>query len=132
MKRLYCIECGKSVNARLTNGAEIYPYKPSISGLPFWKCDRCGNYVGCHHKTVNRTRPLGNIPNPAMREARRYIHDILDPIWKLGAMSRSGVYDAISSAVGFKYHTAELRTIEDARRVYYLILKLRKGLDGKL
>src|SRR4051812_7339665 len=80
--RLYCCQRRGEVDARLTDGGEIYPHKPDLCGLPFWKCDGCGNYVGCHHKTQDRTRPLGNIPNKAMREARKHIHRILDPLWK--------------------------------------------------
>lgn len=80
MSEIYCCGCEKKVPARLTDGAEIYPHRHDLSGLPFWKCDTCGNFVGCHHKTKNRTRPLGCIPTPEIKEARKRIHSLLDPL----------------------------------------------------
>ena len=68
------------VEVRLTNGAEIYPHRKDLSELPFWKCDTCGNFVGCHHKTGDPTKPLGVIPTSEIKRARQHIHRILDPI----------------------------------------------------
>jgi hypothetical protein len=122
---LYCCGCQKDVPARLTDGREIYPHRDDLHGLPFWKCDGCGNYVGCHHKTKDRTRPLGNIPTKALKNARQHIHRILDPIWKSRRMPRGKVYAKIAEALGAEeYHTAEIRTLDDARRVYAIV----KGL----
>ncbi|OWK34653.1 hypothetical protein FRUB_10624 [Fimbriiglobus ruber] len=103
----------------------MYPHRPDLFGLPYWKCDTCGNYVGCHHKTKDRTRPLGNIPTKELKNARQHIHRILDPIWQNGKMPRGKVYAVIASQLGIaEYHTAEIKTIEDARRVYAIV----KGL----
>jgi hypothetical protein len=110
--------------ARLTSGAEIYPHRSDLADLPFWKCDTCGNYVGCHHKTGKPTEPLGNIPTPELRKARNHIHAILDPLWQSKKYRRKELYGLISDHMGFGYHTAKLRTIEEARKVY----KFLKGL----
>jgi hypothetical protein len=59
---IYCCGCKSEVQVRLTDGSEIYPHSPDLHHIPFWKCDACKNYVGCHWKTKDRTRPLGNIP----------------------------------------------------------------------
>lgn len=118
---LYCCGCGEDVGARLTNGKEIYPHRPDLHALPFWKCDKCGNYVGCHHKTKNRTAPLGYIPTPEIKNARRHIHAILDPMWQSGAMKRKDLYAAISERVGWKYHTAKIRSVDEAREVYRVV-----------
>lgn len=123
-KIIRCCGCGDKVMARLTNGAEIYPHRSDLASLPFWKCDTCGNYVGCHHKTNNPTEPLGNIPTPELRKARKHIHAILDPLWKSKKYKRADIYTLISDHMGFGYHTAKLRTIEEARKVY----KFVKGL----
>lgn len=109
------------MSARLTNGSEIYPHRFDLKDIPFWKCDACGNYIGCHHKTTNRTQPLGCIPTKEIREARNHIHRILDPIWKSGKMSRRSLYKAISDEIGWKYHTAQIRSVEEARKVYRII-----------
>jgi hypothetical protein len=122
---IYCCQCEKEVEARFTRGGEIYPHRPDLHKLPFWKCDTCKNYVGCHHKTTDYTKPLGAIPNKEMKNARQHIHKILDPIWKEKKMKRSKLYARIAQAMGVKeYHTAELRTLDDARKVYALIKEI--------
>ena len=122
---IYCCGCSSDVNARLTDGAEIYPHRSDLARLPFWKCDACGNFVGCHHKTKQRTAPLGCIPTPEIKEARSQIHRILDPLWKSGRFKRRELYSKIANSLGIKeYHTAELRSVEQARDVYRAILEI--------
>lgn len=116
-----CCGCGEKVEARLTDGGEIYPHRQDLASLPFWKCDDCGNFVGCHHKTKDRTRPLGCIPTPEIRNARKHIHSLLDPIWKSGKIKRKDLYAKISEQLGWKYHTANVRSVEEAREVYKII-----------
>ena len=117
-REVYCCGCGKNVRARLTDGREIYPHRHDLGNLPFWKCDTCGNYVGCHHKTKDRTAPLGCIPTPTLKEARKHIHDLIDPIWQSGKMGRTELYRMLSDRLGWKYHTADIRSVEEAREVY--------------
>lgn len=121
---IFCCGCNAQVDARLTNGAEVYPHRSDLHHLPFWKCDHCGNYVGCHHKTKDKTRPLGNIPTPELRNARRHIHTILDPIWRGGTMDRAELYLKLSELLGYEYHTAQIASIEEARAVYRAVLKI--------
>ena len=119
--KLYCCECGDKVDVELVSGAEIYPHRLDLRDLPFWRHPACGNYVGCHHKTKQRTKPLGNIPNKEMRLARQHIHKILDPIWKTNRYTRSALYRKVSVALGYEYHTAEIKTIEEARKIYQIV-----------
>lgn len=126
--QIYCVACKKEVAARLTDGVEIYPHRPDLAALPFWRCNRCRNYVGCHHKTKNRTAPLGNIPTSELRRARGHIHKILDPIWKSKKRDRNQIYTDISKALGFEYHTATIASIEQAREVYRFLIKYRKTI----
>lgn len=115
---LYCCGCLKEVQARLTDGREIYPHRPDLGKLPFWRCDACGNYVGCHHKSESPTHPLGCIPTPELKDARREVHRLLDPLWKSGKYKRSVLYRRLAGAIGkTAYHTAEIRTLEEARLV---------------
>ena len=122
--RVWCCGCGCDVDARLTDGREIYPHRADLRSLPFWRCDTCGNFVGCHHKTKNRTAPLGCIPTPELKEARKHLHALIDPIWQSGRMGRRELYEAISREVGWNYHTAKTRTIEEARAAYKAAQKL--------
>lgn len=128
-KTIYCCECKKDVCARLTNGREVYPHREDLFDLPFWMCDTCMNFVGCHHKTANRTAPLGCIPNPEVRAARKHLHALIDPIWKSGKMTRRRIYESISCDVGWSYHTAKLRSIEEARDVYRSVMRILRGMQ---
>lgn len=118
---IYCCSCNRSVEARLTNGSEIYHSRPDLKDLPFWKCDICNNYVGCHYKTKNRTKPLGCIPTPEIRNARKHIHKLIDNLWKTGKMERSDIYKILSDKIGLEYHTANISSIDDARKIYRII-----------
>ena len=129
---IYCTGCQKDVKARLTNGKERYPHRPDLHDLPFWKCDTCMNYVGCHHKTKTPTKPLGCIATPKLLEARNHIHALLDPLWQSKKIRRGQAYAYIGNRIGKNYHTGELRSVEEARTVYKIILQLKKELeDGK-
>jgi hypothetical protein len=113
-KNIYCNECQKMVEARLTNGAEIYPHRTDLSSLPFWVCDNCHNYVGCHNKTDDPTRPLGTIPTEEARKARYMVHRVIDPLWKSGKISRRKLYKILSQHIGKTYHTANITTMAEA------------------
>lgn len=127
---IYCCGCSTEVNARLTNGKEVYPRRRDLWDLPFWRCDACGNHVGCHHKTKARTRPLGCIPTPEIKNARQHIHRILDPLWRSRRFTRRDLYRRLGEATGkAEYHTAEIRTLEEARLVYRTIQQLSRPAD---
>lgn len=121
---IYCTGCSKDVEARLTDGKEIYPHRPDLYSLPFWKCDTCNNCVGCHHKTSNPTRPLGVIATPELKRERMKIHALLDPLWKSGKISRKKLYQELTFRLGREYHTAELRNLYEVNE----IIKALKGI----
>ena len=129
MMEIYCCGCESKVNARLTDGQEIYPHRTDLYHLPFWKCDECGNFVGCHHKTKNRTQPLGCIPTKEIKEFRKIIHSIIDPLWKAGRISRSGLYKEISNELGWRYHTASIKSIEEAQQVLMIAEEITMRLE---
>lgn len=79
---IYCDICNGKIDARLTNGAEIYPHRPDLADLPFWKCDTCGGYVGCHHRSAQPTKPLGIIVDKETKQLRIQVHDKFDKQWK--------------------------------------------------
>ena len=116
--------------ARLTDGREVYPHRPDLANLPFWRCDTCDNFVGCHHKTKDRTRPLGIIPTPEIKSARRHIHSVLDPLWKSGLFGRRELYDRLSERLGWRYHTANIRNLDEARDVWRFIGEIYKELPN--
>lgn len=125
-KEIHCCGCNTKVDARLTDGKEIYPHRPDLYKLPFWKCDACKNFVGCHHKTVNGTNPLGCIPTKGIRVLRIQIHAALDPLWKSGWRDRKELYSTITGLMGgkHKFHTAQIRSVEEARKVLTILTHL--------
>jgi len=123
-KQIYCCACKTEVNARLTDGVEVYPHRNDLADLPFWKCDGCRNFVGCHHKTENYTRPLGVIATQEIKNARMRIHQLLDPIWQSKKMRRQEIYSYLTEKLGWKYHTAKIRSVEEATRVHSLLVQL--------
>lgn len=125
---IYCTGCGKDVEARLTDGKERYPHRPDLYDLPFWKCDTCGGYVGCHHKTANRTAPLGYIATPAILDARKKIHALLDPLWKSGKIKRGQAYAYVSKRLGKTYHNGEIKSVEEGREIYKIVAQLHNEL----
>lgn len=128
--KLWCCQCQLDVDARLTSGAETYPHRPDLAKLPRWKCDACGNHVGAHHETSDRTRPLGSIPSPDIKNARIKIHELIDPPWKSGRVKRAVLYKRLSDALGYEYHTADIRTIEEARHVYRVARNILSQLQS--
>lgn len=125
---IWCCTCQADVDARLTDGREVCPHRPDLADLPRWKCDACGNSVGTHHKTADRTRPLGNIPNAALKVARMHIHALIDPAWKSRRVRRGELYAEISRRLGYEYHTGEIKTVEEARRVYVVAREYLRSL----
>jgi hypothetical protein len=121
--QIYCCQCAEEVDARLTTGAEIYPHRSDLAGVPFWRCDGCKNYVGCHHKKTGGTRPVGNIASPLVRTVRKQIHALLDPLWRDGRRSRGEVYRLISGRLGYQYHTGEIKSWADGQKVLAILLE---------
>lgn len=128
--KIYCCECDQKVTAELTDGHEIYPRRKDLSDLPFWVCRECGNYVGCHRRWSDSKKPLGCIPTPEIRKARGRIHAVIDPLWKTNKISRTELYRLISAEMGCVYHTANIRSMDEARRVFLFVTKLSDKLNG--
>ena len=129
--KIYCCQCCEEVDTRLTDGAEIYPHREDLDSLPFWIHDKCGNFVGCHHKTRTPTKPLGCIATPDILNARKKIHALLDPLWKSKSIRRGQAYAYVSNRLGYEYHNGEIRTIEEARRIYKIVATLHNEIISK-
>jgi len=126
---IFCTGCNKDVLARITDGREIYPHREDLFNLPFWKCDTCKNYVGCHYKTTTPTKPLGVIATKDILNARKHIHDLLDPIWQDKKIGRKKLYSLLEIKLGYTYHTGDIRDIEEARRIYKIIREIKQTVE---
>jgi zinc-finger-containing domain len=128
-RAIWCVGCGCEVQARLTNGAEIYAHRPDLRDVPRWKCDGCGNHVGCHWRSKSDpTKPLGIIATPELKRARLLLHDLIDPLWKDKVITRPKLYARIGAAFGRPFHNGELRSLEEAREVYRIVQAIKAEL----
>lgn len=132
--RIWCCGCQGTVEPRLTDGAEIYPHRPDLAALPFWRCDNCANHVGCHNKTSDPTRPLGTIPTPELRRLRRELHEALDPLRAEFGVGRSKLYRLMGRKLDMgtkSFHAANLRSAEEARKAIAAAREIREDLSAR-
>jgi hypothetical protein len=105
VKAIHCDYCSRE--AKLVNGRTIYPHRPDLAHKPFYHCDPCRAWVGCHPKPM-RTRnglpggyvPLGRLATAELRKAKMAAHAAFDPLWKSGGMSRQSAYAWLAGALG--------------------------------
>lgn len=122
---IYCCGCRRDQHANPVMGAKIYPHRPDLRGLHMFQCTSCGNYVGAHTRGRHKGKPLGVIPTPELRRARKAIHDDLDPIWRKSHMSRDAVYAYLTDVLGREYHTADLRSMKEVELIRDSVTRLR-------
>jgi hypothetical protein len=71
-----CDYCGaKAVLARFAD--EAYPYRDDHG--PLWVCTPCEAWIGVPARST-RNVPLGRLANAALRDAKRRLHDALEPL----------------------------------------------------
>ncbi len=128
---IYCAGCEKEVSPKLVDGTVIYPHRPDLADLPFWQCQTCHNYVGCHHKTSMPTKPLGIIATPELRKAKVHIHALIDPLWMNELIKRGSLYARIGDRIGYDFHTAEIKSVDEARNIYRVAMGIRNELVQK-
>jgi len=125
--KVFCCICNKNVYALKVKGDVIYPHRSDLYEKVFYQCQKCKGYVGSHGHGHNT--PLGVIASKEIKNARQHIHKLIDPLWKSKRVKRGRIYKHLSRYMGFEYHTAHLKTIEECRKVYKLSLKFIETLD---
>lgn len=133
-RTIYCNGCGRDVEARLTDGGEIYPHRPDLKSLPLWICDECKNYVGCHHKSSEPTKPKGSIPTKELRTWRVHLHRKIDPLWMRASnrkKQRQLVYSLMSQELGYTYHSGEVKSQEMYEKSINAANRVSKALKKK-
>lgn len=63
--------------------------------------DGCDSYVGLHPYT---TIPLGTLANATIREARKKVKAVFNPVWQSGRMSRGEAYAQLPKLMGIEQH----------------------------
>ena len=89
MDPVICQYCGKE--AELVGGDKVYGGNEKYNNISVWSCEDCEAWVGCHPPNMRYGRtgiePLGKLAKKELREARRLVHGVFDPMWKEGVYS---------------------------------------------
>lgn len=104
--------CGYcNCSTEIKTGESVYPHRQDLYELNFWVCPNCGAYTGCHKKGARTkykgktivsdgTIPLGIPANAGLRKLRMQAHDLFDPVWRGGAISRWEAYSKMAAHLG--------------------------------
>lgn len=107
---LNCRYCGEP--ARLVNGDQVYPHRPDLAGLKFWRCTPCDAWVGVHNGTEN---PLGILAKAELRKLKTLVHAAFDPIWQKRGMGRSKAYRWLAEGLGISKEECHVGMFDEAR-----------------
>lgn len=111
LARVDCGECGKP--AGLVTGETVYPHRPDLHALPFWRCCACQAYVGCHDGTF---KPKGTPCGPETRGARIAAHAAFDPLWRR-KMAKDGLNQGHARALAYRWLSEQLGTEPDKTHI---------------
>jgi hypothetical protein len=86
MQKVICPYCGEV--AEFCSSARVY-YGKHYGDIYLCECLPEKAYVGVHKGTE---RPKGTLANKELRELRKKVHAVFDPIWKEKRKTRSKAY----------------------------------------
>jgi len=91
-----CPYCEKQ--AEQVTGDVVYPHRPDLKHLLFYRCEPCNAHVGCHEDSGI---PYGHLATAELRKARHDAHFIFDKLWRWpeSTMSRNAAYRWLASAM---------------------------------
>lgn len=109
-----CPYCDRQ--SQLVHGQAIYPHRPDLWAKPFWQCEPCEAYVGCHPGTKNA---LGRLANDELRKAKQAAHAAFDPLWRGGQQHRKSAYLWLAERMGMIAENCHIgmMDVEACRRV---------------
>lgn len=138
MSGVDCPYCGAA--AELVGGGVIYPHRPDLHGLWFWRCAPCDAHVGCHRAGArvpsragrvvsDGTLPLGKPANAELRKTRVLAHHALDSLWGAGRPHRSLAYQWLAEQMGLRIEDCHigLMEVDACRRVVELVRREKSG-----
>lgn len=112
--------------AKLVSGDKIYPHRPDLKNLNFWKCSHHETYVGCHRAGYRYTRdgeshvsdgthPLGTMADNKLRQMRSNLHNGFDWIWKDGELTRGEAYQMLSDLLKIHIDDCHFAMFDESR-----------------
>lgn len=94
-----CPYCEKP--AGLVWGEAVYPHRPDLHRLRFWRCS-CGAYTGTHANSPNHA-PKGGLAHAPLRKLRIAAHDAFDGRWRRLGIRRGSAYEWLKGQLGVEY-----------------------------
>lgn len=122
-----CKHCKR--RAELHLGSAVYPAREDLAEHKFWACWPCNAWVGCHGDSH---KPLGELADEPLRDARMAAHSAFDPVWQEGLLGREDAYKWLAQALAIPRHRCHIGMMEldDCRRVSQLVYD-RFGVIGR-
>jgi hypothetical protein len=107
--------------AKLVDGSVIYPHRPDLAHLKFWRCDPCDAHVGVHRDSP-KFAPLGRLANKELRGWKNKAHAVFDPLWKRGTYSRREAYALLQAKMELTQAQAHIgkMDVDQCKRVVEL------------
>ena len=68
---------------------------------------------------------MGVIASKEIKEKRIEIHNIIDPLFLSGKINRKELYKVISDRLGYTYHTANIKTTEEANKILQIVYSIQ-------
>lgn len=101
---MQCQYCGEE--AIEIYGSKLYPYLPDLKHKKFFFCDNGHEaaWVGCHRNG----KPLGRLADSDTRHWRNQAHQIFDPVWQVGNISRSKSYKIMADVLNLTRDEAHI------------------------
>jgi hypothetical protein len=108
--KVKCPYCDRQ--ASLVKGKSIYPDRPDLLHLNFWRCAHCDAHVGTHKKNrrlgYDGTEPMGRLANAELRRLKIAAHNAFDPLWKSGTMDRNEAYAWLAKRLGISVRNCHI------------------------
>lgn len=101
--RPVCDDCGNIAQLAQT-GDSAYPYLEDHG--PVWICVPCQAWIGVRPRSRQRA-PLGRLANAALRDAKKRLHDALEPL-VAAKMRRDGANPFEARGKAIKWLASEL------------------------
>lgn len=111
--------------AQLVTGAAIYPDRPDLTRRRFWACVPCKAWCGVHENSP-RCAPLGTLADAELRGQRRQVHDLLDPLWRGGGMSRQDAYAWLAKRLGMNVRRCHVGYFRDVQCMAAIAILLQR------
>jgi hypothetical protein len=122
------VQCFCGAPAREANNTEVYGKQFGHGKI--WLCTRyptCEGRVGAHPHGA----PLGPLADQRTRDARRKVHELMDPLWGNGHMEKKEVYRRMREEMGggdFQVGHLDVRGCTEA---IVVLQKVWKEIDGE-